>query len=124
MNHAAAVFSHARSSVMLLLSGRKRLAAALVLGLCSTASADDVLFENVRIFDGKGAALSAPSNVLVKGNVIERISTDVIEAEGVERIAGNGRTLMPGLIDAHWHAMLIATSPLEAMNDIGLSSPI
>ncbi|TIU05098.1 MAG: amidohydrolase family protein, partial [Mesorhizobium sp.] len=45
------------------------LAAALVLGLCATAAADDVLFENVRIFDGKGAALSAPSNVLVEGNV-------------------------------------------------------
>ena len=98
-------------SAMMLLSGRKRLAAALVLGLCATASADDILFENVRIFDGKGAALSAPSNVLVKGNVIERISTDAIEAEGAERIAGNGRTLMPGLIDAHWHAMLIATTP-------------
>src|SRR5690606_32285229 len=30
-------------------------------------------------------------------------------------------TLMPGLIDAHWHAMLIATTPLETMNDIGLA---
>ncbi|TIW46969.1 MAG: amidohydrolase family protein, partial [Mesorhizobium sp.] len=78
------------------------LAAALVLGLCATAAADDVLFENVRIFDGKGAALSAPSNVLVEGNVIARISASPIAAEGARRIAGNGRTLMPGLIDAHW----------------------
>ena len=80
MNHAAAVFSHARSSVRMLLSGKKRLAAALVLGLCSTASADDVLFENVRIFDGKGAVLSAPSHVLVKGTVLA-----VAEAKGVKR---------------------------------------
>lgn len=29
-----------------------------------------VLFENVRIFDGKGNALSAASNVLVSGNKI------------------------------------------------------
>jgi imidazolonepropionase-like amidohydrolase len=101
---------------------RRWLAAALVLGLCSTASADDILFENVRIFDGKGAALSAPSNVLVKGNAIARISTDPIDAEGVERIAGNGRTLMPGLIDAHWHAMLIASTPAEAMGDIGFAN--
>ncbi|MFU0506514.1 metal-dependent hydrolase family protein [Pseudaminobacter sp. NGMCC 1.201702] len=98
------------------------LAAALVLGFCATAKADDVLFENVRIFDGKGAALSAPSNVLVKGNVIERISTVPVEAEGAERIAGNGRTLMPGLIDAHWHAMLIASTPAEAMGDIGFAN--
>jgi imidazolonepropionase-like amidohydrolase len=104
---------------------RKRhlLAAAFLLGLSTTANADDVLFENVRIFDGKGAtALSSASNVLVKGNLIERISTEPIEAEGVQRIAGNGRTLMPGLIDAHWHAMLITATPLDTMNDLGFAN--
>ncbi|RWO63917.1 amidohydrolase family protein [Mesorhizobium sp.] len=98
------------------------LAAALLLGLCASASADDVLFENVRIFDGKGAALSAPSSVLVQGNLIARISTSPIAAEGAQRIAGNGRTLMPGLIDAHWHAMLIASTPAEAMGDVGFAN--
>ncbi|WP_287216632.1 amidohydrolase family protein [Mesorhizobium sp.] len=98
------------------------LAAALLLGLCASASADDVLFENVRIFDGKGAALSAPSSVLVQGNLIARISTSPIAAEGAQRIAGNGRTLMPGLIDAHWHAMLIASTPAEEMGDIGFAN--
>ena len=121
-SHVAAVFSLVCTAFATLLSGRQLLAAALVLGFCATASADDILFENVRVFDGKGAALSAPSNVLVKGNVIERISTDPIEAAGAERIAGNGRTLMPGLIDAHWHAMLIASTPAEAMSDIGFAN--
>ncbi|MEQ1952339.1 amidohydrolase family protein [Mesorhizobium sp. CN2-181] len=116
------VLSLVRSASLKILQGKKRLAAALLLGFCATASADDILFENVRIFDGKGTALSAPSNVLVKGNVIARISTDPVEAEGAERIAGNGRTLMPGLIDAHWHAMLIATTPAEAMEDIGFAN--
>ncbi len=79
------------------------------------------LFQNVRIFDGKGSSLSAPSNVLVKGNIIERISTEPIAAEpGVTVIAGNGRTLMPGLIDAHWHAMLIRPDPAQAIaGDVG-----
>ena len=31
------------------------------------------LFQNVRIFDGKSGVLTAPSNVLVKRNVIERL---------------------------------------------------
>lgn len=119
---AVAVFSPARTAFMILRSGREMLAAALVLGLCATAAADDVLFENVRIFDGKGAALSAPSSVLVQGNLIARISTSPIAAEGAQRIAGNGRTLMPGLIDAHWHAMLIASTPAEAMGDIGFAN--
>ena len=34
------------------------------------------LFQNVRIFDGKNSELSAPSNVLVKGNTIQRITVD------------------------------------------------
>lgn len=119
---AAAVFSPAHTVFMMLRPGRQMLATALLLGLCATATADDVLFENVRIFDGKGAALSAPSNVLVEGNVIARISTSPIEAEGAQRIAGNGRTLMPGLIDAHWHAMLIASTPAEAMGDVGFAN--
>lgn len=81
------------------------------------------LFENVRIFDGKGSSLSAPSHVLVKGNIIERISaTPIIAEPGITVIAGNGRTLMPGLIDNHWHAMLIRTNPVQAMGDVGYNN--
>src|SRR5215472_3647531 len=80
------------------------------------ANASATLFQNVRIFDGKSDSLSAPSNVLIKGNIIARISTEPIAAEpGVTAIAGKGRTLMPGLIDAHWHAMLIRATPAEAI---------
>ena len=69
-----------------------------------------ILFENVRIFDGKSTSLSPASNVLVRGNVIERISTAPIEAgSGTSVISGGGRVLMPGLIDSHWHAFMAAT---------------
>ena len=44
------------------------------------------LFQNVRVFDGKSAELSGPSNVLVRGNTIERISTSSIAVEGNVRI--------------------------------------
>jgi imidazolonepropionase-like amidohydrolase len=104
----------------------------IALGLASAVHPQDnppanvsaTLFRNVRIFDGKGASLSAPSNVLVKGNIIDRISTEPIAAEpGVTVIAGNGRTLMPGLIDAHWHAMLIRPDPAQAVaGDVGYNN--
>ena len=64
------------------------------------------LFEDVRIFDGKSAKLSAPSNVLVLRNQISQISTAPIAAPAgaaVTTIQGGGRTLMPGLIDNHVH---------------------
>jgi imidazolonepropionase-like amidohydrolase len=71
----------------------------------------ETLFVNVRVFDGKSGVLSAPSSVLVKGNVIERIATTPIDASGMTNVTvvnGGGRVLMPGLIDAHWHTFMAA----------------
>jgi imidazolonepropionase-like amidohydrolase len=78
-----------------------------------------VIFENVRIFNGTSDRLSAPSNVLVIGNVIKAISTTPIAApEGmtVTRIAGGGRTLMPGLIDNHVHITMSASSQRDLID--------
>ncbi|HEY8587309.1 MAG TPA: amidohydrolase family protein [Rhodanobacter sp.] len=83
----------------------------------SVRPAAATLFRNVRIFDGHSAELSAPSHVLVRGNLIERISREAIDLQpdgDVTIIDGDGRTLMPGLIDAHWHAMLAAV-PMGVM---------
>jgi imidazolonepropionase-like amidohydrolase len=88
------------------------------------ASAPRTLFTNVRIFDGKTPTLSAPANVLVRGNIIEKVSAAPIPADAsVTTIAGGGRTLMPGLIDAHWHTMLIRPTPNEAIaGDLGYNN--
>ncbi|WP_420392387.1 amidohydrolase family protein [Acuticoccus sp.] len=93
--------------------------AALVSGPLSAQEegAASILFENVRIFNGTDAELSPPSNVLVRGNVIDSISTDPIVTDDGTRttvIAGDGRTLMPGLIDAHVH-IVMSTIPIAAM---------
>jgi imidazolonepropionase-like amidohydrolase len=53
--------------------------------------------------------------VLVIGKTIERISVNPIAVDknaNIRVIAGNGRVLMPGLIDAHWHAVMAATPEL------------
>jgi imidazolonepropionase-like amidohydrolase len=76
------------------------------------APASATLFQNVRIFDGKSVTLSDRSDLVVRGNIIERVTTAPIAAEsGVTVIDGGGRTLMPGLIDMHWHAMLVRPTP-------------
>jgi imidazolonepropionase-like amidohydrolase len=99
------------------------------IGLCHPADAQEgsavTLFENVRIFDGKSASLSTASNVLVRGNVIERISVAPIPVDrraDTSIIAGGGRTLMPGLIDNHWHAMLARVTPAQAFGDVGYNN--
>lgn len=87
------------------------------------ATPGGVLFENVRVFDGKSKSLTAPTNVLVAGNVIQVISASPITPPvdmTVTRIAGAGRTLMPGLIDAHTHLMFATISQVAVLtSDIG-----
>ena len=77
------------------------------------------LIENVRVFDGRADRLSAPSNVLVVGNRIQSISAEPISPPAdatLTRIAGAGRTLMPGLIDNHVHLVMTA-STMAQMSD-------
>jgi len=83
----------------------------------------EVLFENVHVFDGTSDRLSSPSNVLVAGRMIRTISTvpiAVSPGDGTRVIAGQGRTLMPGLIDAHTHIMFETLSQIAILTgDIG-----
>jgi hypothetical protein len=75
-----------------------------------------VLFRNVRISDGQSGVVTGPSDVLVRGNRIERIAANQSPEPGATLIEGNGRTLMPGLIDMHWHTMLARPSVPVAMS--------
>ncbi|HMO12817.1 MAG TPA: amidohydrolase family protein [Pirellulaceae bacterium] len=66
------------------------------------------LFESVRVFDGISDQLTEPVNVLIRGNIIEKISADPIPVDrraDTRIIDGTGRTLIPGLIDAHTHVI-------------------
>jgi imidazolonepropionase-like amidohydrolase len=62
--------------------------------------------------------LTGPSNVLVVGNVITSItSAPIADPPGttVQRFRGEGRTLMPGLIDNHWHTMMVRPTPAQML---------
>jgi len=82
---------------------------------------DATLFRDVRIFDGVRPELSPASNVLVRDGVIDTIAEAPIEAPaGARVIEGDGKVLMPGLIDVHWHAMLAEIPISELFSaDIG-----
>ena len=62
-----------------------------------------VLFRNARIFDGESAECAEHMSVLVEGDRIKEISGSAIQSERAQVIDLRGRTLMPGLIDAHVH---------------------
>lgn len=65
------------------------------------------VFKNVDVFDGTGDKLIKSQNILVQGGEFSEITSQPIEI-GPEAtvIEGNGRVLMPGLIDCHYHAIL------------------
>ncbi|MFN7176074.1 MAG: amidohydrolase family protein [Thermaurantiacus sp.] len=78
------------------------------------APAGDTLFRNVRVFDGTSPRLSAPTDVLVRGNTIARIAPNQ-EAGNARVIDGHGRTLMPGLIDVHVHMTFSSLSMMRLL---------
>ncbi|HEX7980090.1 MAG TPA: amidohydrolase family protein [Gemmatimonadaceae bacterium] len=88
-----------------------------------TARISATLFRNVKVFDGRSERLSPSTSVLVVGNRIAKIGADIAAPERATVIEGGGRTLMPGLIDAHWHAMLVRPTPAEALAwDVGYAN--
>jgi imidazolonepropionase-like amidohydrolase len=83
------------------------IATLVTLGLSTSVNAQEgptqTLFTNVNVFDGVNEQRVANANVLVEGNLIKQVSIDAIDAGSATVIDGGGRTMIPGLIDAHWH---------------------
>jgi len=47
--------------------------------------------------------------VLIEGNLIKEVSPMLISTKCATVIDGGGRTLMPCLIDAHWHTVYMSS---------------
>lgn len=93
--------------------------AAPALGLVTPSFAQTpsrpMLFKNIRVFDGNASQLIEGKSVLVEGTSIKALpgaSETVADADVIDCA---GRTLMPGLIDAHWHMLLASISQLVAL---------
>jgi len=74
--------------------------AALVVAPCQIA-AQDLAIVNARILDGKGGVIERGSVVVRAGKIVSVGSGAA--PSGVQTIDAQGRTVMPGFIDAHRH---------------------
>lgn len=75
----------------------------ILLSISTSAwSASSTLFRNANVFDGSSSQLATGVDVLVEDNLIKAIGED-LSAEGATVINASGKTLIPGLIDVHWH---------------------
>ena len=89
------------------------------LGLVSRAQAaamPPIVFTNVRVFDGRSPNLRGGVHVLIEDAKIKDVASGSPGApEGARLIDCGGNVLMPGLIDAHWHALLAGLTMTEMM---------
>ena len=79
-----------------------------------------LLLTNLRFFDGETLAMLEGRDILIDGG---RIAALPVRGEGPTEarvIDCGGRSVIPGLIDAHWHATLVGVSMVVALTqDIG-----
>lgn len=64
-----------------------------------------VLIENCLLFNGISDSLQEGVSLLIEGERIKEISEGRISAEEAHVVDAKGRFVMPGLIDAHFHAL-------------------
>ena len=65
---------------------------------------DNVLIRGAQIFNGCDEELTQ-ADLLVSGQLISTIGADIETPEGTFEIDATGYTLIPGLIDNHWHGV-------------------
>src|SRR5262245_4006428 len=72
----------------------------LLLPTVAFAQKTPILFQKVRVFDG--TKVIAETDVLIQDGKIKEMGPDLVAGEA-EVVDGAGKTLLPGLIDAHVH---------------------
>jgi len=68
-----------------------------------TAIAADLVIINARLFSGTGVDVIEGASIVMAGERIESVSQGTVDTAGAEVIDAGGRTVLPGLIDAHVH---------------------
>ena len=78
-----------------------------------------LLFKNARIFDGTSADCAEGMYLRVADGLIQDVSARTVTDKDARVIDVGGRTLMPGLIDAHMHAYCsdVSMQKVEAMGE-------
>jgi imidazolonepropionase-like amidohydrolase len=66
-----------------------------------------IIFANCAVLDGTQAERREDHDVLVEGDRIREVSDRPIKSVTAETVDLRGRTLMPGLIDAHVHVLAV-----------------
>lgn len=95
----------------------KKVFLLLLLSPLAMVAQKQLLINNVQLFNGKENK-TENVNVLITDRLITKISREPIPANKsmlVTIIDGRHKFLMPGMIDAHWHAFMCANTMMDMM---------
>src|SRR5437762_8977629 len=91
------------------------IAAAMVFVIGSGAHAQNLTITNARILDGTGRVIDRGA-VVVRDGKIASVSATAAAANSGRTIDAGGKTVMPGLIDAHRH--IVTGNPAQWLANV------
>lgn len=78
-----------------------------------------ILIKNANVFDGVNEKLIEGTDILIENNLVKQIGNSLKAPKGAEIIDAEGRTVIPGLIDVHWHTTYAYTPASVLMMNQG-----
>ncbi len=67
-------------------------------------AAQNLLITNARIINGAGETIERGSVLIADGRIVA-VTQEGIDSRGAQELDADGMTLMPGLINTHWHVI-------------------
>ena len=77
---------------------------AISVAICAPVAAQDIVVTNARILDGTGRVIERGSVVVRDGRIVS-VSAGTTAAQGTRAIDVQGKTIVPGFVDAHRHVI-------------------
>lgn len=83
----------------------------------TSGTSQNILFRRAKLFDGKSATVRPDVQLLIEAGKVASIdTTNSPPPSDATVIDCNGRVLMPGMIDMHWHTLLAAVPAALAVS--------
>ena len=88
---------------------------AIALVTWNLGTAQDLFITNARIIDGTGETIDRGSVSVVDGRIVA-VGPEVTNDSGATVLDAGGMTLMPGMMDTHWHVLTTTDATDEAID--------